>query len=414
MFRSDSVCFQHGHQLIERRKENDMRKQRKCKSIISWLLFFFIALVSGSLLQNPALAFASQLQNVISPGNMNVWENGAKVTKTYSGEGSNYHISLRANTFGLSKRYYSVYLYDLTARNLASYDGIAFNFQNKSGAALKIDLTFTTNSGTSASISDGSYAILEKADHSLEESASPSYGTISIPANFDGSVYVPLSKLYTSDGKNVSIAKIQSWGVTAVMSENEQIEYQMGNIRFLGGSLAAMRDQYYQISLSGVDSISIPHFGSTIESYQAQIKDMDNNAVTQNPTFYLKNNVPGVTLSADGKLQISSDCTASSVTIGVKLGNSMTFSEKTIALKKSAAAKSGVGVPQPSIVPKITKPAYVTLNRWLGTIRIFAGVVLVVLIGIVFSWFFSANRHYIHIRKKLLEMIPDHESGEKK
>lgn len=372
-----------------------------------------MALILTLCLQSPALAAASQSQQIISPGNMKVWENGATVTKSYGGQGSNYQTSVQASTAGLSKGYYSIYLYDLTARSLGSYDGISFGFQNKSNADLKINLTFTVNPSTSVSLTSASYIILESTDHSVEEAVSPQYGTVSIPANFNGTVYVPLTKLYTSEGKGVSLSRIQSWGITAVMTENEQVEYQVGNIRFLGGSIPAMRDEYYQISLSGNDTIVIPQLGSTMEIYQAQIKDMDGNAVTQSPTFYLKENVPGVTLSGNGKLQVASNCTASSATICAKSGNSVTFAQKTITLKKNTSTANIVGIPKPSTVPKLTKPAYVTLNRLVGKIRIIAIIIAAVLTIIILRWLTDANQHYIKIREELLGFALEHK-GEKR
>lgn len=390
-----------------------MRQIKKYRRIGKRLSFCLMAFILTFCFQSPALAVASQSQQVISPGNMKVWQNGAKVTKAYSGQGSNYRISVQASTAALGKGYYSVYLYDLTSRSVGSYDGFAFELQNKSGEELKINLTFAVNAGTDVSMTGASYAILESADHSIEETVSPQYGTISIPADYDGTVYVPLTKLYTADGKSVSLSKIQSWGITAVMAENEQVQYQMGNIRFLSGSIAAMRSDYYQISLSGNDTVVLPSLGSAMEIYQAQIKDMDGNAVTQSPTFYLKEKVPGVAFSGNGELQISSSCTASSVTIGVKLGNSLTSAQKTIALKKSTSVGSSVGIPKPSDVPQLTKPAYVSLNRLVGKLRIIAVGIAAVLFLIILKWFLAANRYYIKIRDKLLAPASDHE-GEKR
>lgn len=379
-----------------------------------WLSFCMIVLVVGFCFQNPVMALSSQSQYALSPGDMKVWDNGARVTKTYSGQGADYQTSVQANTIGLNKGYYSVYLYDRTAYNVKPYDGVAFNFQNQNSTDLKMNLTFTIDSSTSVSMTDASYAILESADQSVEEIRTPSYGTVSIPPNFNGTVYIPFSRLYTSDGKSVSLSKIQSWGITTVLTENEQVQYQIGNIQFLGGSIDAMRSKYYQISLSGNDTIVIPRVGSTIEKYQAQIKDMNGNAVTQTPTYYLKKKVPGVTLSPTGELQISSNCTASSIAIDAKLGDSVTFAQKTITLKTSTSGQNNLGVPKPSNVPKITKPAYAVLNQIVWPIRIAGGVITAILIAIIMKWFLDANHYYVKIREKLYDMALDREGKEKR
>lgn len=359
------------------------------------------------------LAISSQSKLTVSPGKMKEWDNGAKVTYSNSGSGENHQISVQADTNGLGKGYYSFYLYDLTARNLRSCDGISFQLQNKTTKALEINLIFTVDSHTSASMTDASYAILESTDKSIVESVTPSYGTISIPANFNGTVYVPLAKLYMSSGQNVSLTSIQSWGITAVMTENQQTRYQMDNISFLSGSVAAMKSSYFQISMVGDSQIVIPSMGSTMERYQARVKNLDGASILQLPIFYLEKQVPGVTLSKDGQLQITSNCTASSVTVCAKLPNSVTFAQQTVTLVQSSAAEKAAAVPAFSIVPKLTKPAFAVLNQWLSLIRIVAAGMAFCLLAVILKWFSDANSNYMKIQKKLYSVSLYNERKEK-
>lgn len=352
------------------------------------------------MLSGTASAVASDSKRVITPGEMKEWDNGAKVTCSGSGSGSNFRESMVADTSGLKKGYYSVFLYDVKARNLQSYDGFAFNLKNQNDSDLKINLTFTVNSKTSLTLSDSSYAILESSDQSISEAITPAYGTLSIPANFDGTVYIPLSKLCTSDGKTVSPAQIQSWGITSVMTENQQVKYQAGNFELLSGSIASMKASYYLFSLTGSSRIAVSNTGSVIEFYQAQVKDLDGNPVGQAATYSLKKAVSGVTISKDGRLEVDSDCTAPSVTVCSKLANSVDDGELTVSLQHGRTV-AAAGIPRPSAVPKITTPAESKLNGFMNWIR-FAAIVIAVFFGVIFySWFSEAKSNYLKIKDKL-------------
>lgn len=385
-----------------------MKKRKKARKLIVLCLSALFALL---FLNNSAYAVTSESQKVITPDKMKEWDNGAQVTATSNGRGSNFETDVTADTNGLKQGYYSIYLYDLTERDISSYDGICFHLKNENNTQMKINLTFSVNSKTSVTMTDSSYAILESTDQSVREAIATVNGTISIPAHFDGSIYVPLSKLYTSDGKSIPLNEIQSWGITAVMSANQRIKYQIGNIAFLSRSIASMKNSYYLITLTGNNKVAVPKMGSAIEFYQAQVTDLDGNPVNQSAAFYLKNNVAGVTISKDGELQVGSNCTATEITVCSKLANSADDGELTVLLQHGAIAAS-VGIPKVSAVPKITTQTEVKLNELVNIIR-FAAVVIALFFGAVFySWFSEKRKNYILIRNELL--LPNDHGGEEK
>lgn len=385
----------------------------KYKTAVKLICVGFAALFLLLFFNSTAYAVPSESKNVITPDTMKEWDNGAKVTKASSGTGSDYQINVNADTKGLKKGYYSIFLYDAKTRYIGSYDGISFNLKNESNTELKINLTLTIDSDTSAVMTDSSYAVLESQDKSICETIVPSYGTISIPAGFDGTVYIPFSKLYTSGGKNVSLTNIESWGITAVMSEDKQIKYQIGNIEFLSGSLASMKGSYYLITLSGNSRINIPNAGSVIEFYQTKVKDLDGNPIKQDTLYYLKNSVEGAALSKDGKLEIGSNCKASVITICAKSGNSVNFAELTVPMFHSSAAVSYAGIPKADDVAHITTSVYTRLSEYINIIRFALAVIAVFLIAIFYQWFSEAKTNYIKIKNKIYNLSDYHEGEEK-
>lgn len=373
----------------------------------------FVCLLTLLLLSAGTVFAASSVsQKAITSYWLKVWNDGAKVTTTSSGVGANFKAGLEADTGGLKKGYYSVYLYDIGFRNLRAYDGISFHLKNEGGAALKINLTMTVDSKTSVAMNDSSYAILESAAQNIRETVVPSYGTLAVPAGFDGSVYIPFSRLYTAGGKSVPLTSIQSWGITAVMLQNQHIKYQIGNIELLSGSIASMKGSYYLISLSGSDSLTTPGIGSLIEFYHAKVKDLDGNPVGQSATFYLKKSVAGVSISKDGKLGVDSGCTASEVTVCAKLPNSVNSAELTVSLRHGTAAAVLNGIPAVSAVPKITTSALTALKGYLNLFRFFAVMIAVLLAILFYKWFSEANENFARIKNKLYHTDSDKKQNE--
>jgi len=386
-----------------------MKKRNKVrKRIIICLSVCFLLL---SFLGN-AYAVSSKSEETITPSQIKEWDDGANVTSESSGTGENFRVSVFADTNGLKEGYYSIYLFDNKVRSVRSYDGVRFNIKNDNNTELKINLTFTVNSKVSISLTDSSFAILESDNQNINETVAPAYGTISIPAKFDGTVYVPLSQLYTSDGERVTLTKIQSWGITTVMSQDQKIHYQIGNIAFLRESVASMKDSYYFITVSGNSTISIPHTGSVIENYNAQVKDFDNNSVDQNVTFSLAESIAGVSVSKNGKLEVGSDCVASEIKVCAKSENSINSGVFMITLQHNDTAAGSDEIPRASEVLNIMSPVYTQLSKSVTLIK-FLSIAIALIIGAIFlNWFKDSNNNYNAIKRKLYKTNDNEEEDE--
>jgi hypothetical protein len=386
-----------------------MKKWKKVKKLCIlcfaeiFLLLFF---------QNTVFAVTSESQKVITPGNLKVWNDGANITKKSSGKGEDYQVAVLADTTDLEEEYYSVYIYDDTVRNIKSFDGISFDFKNENNVELKINFTLRINSKTNVSMTDASFAILESADDSVPEVIPITYGTISLPANFAGTIYIPFTQLYTLEGDGVSLSQIQSWGITTVMPKDQQIQFTIGNIAFLDGSVDCMKDSIYLITISGNNEITVPNTGSVIESYRVEAKDLESNIVDDDTTFYLKEGIEGVTISKNGELEIANNCVASEITIYANTQNSLNNGKTILTLKRVSAAVAAAGVPKAEDVKKITSTTYNKLTKSVTLIQIIAVVIALIISAIFSTWFTEAKKNYILIKSKLYKIQSDLEEEE--
>jgi hypothetical protein len=144
----------------------------------------------------------------------------------------------------------------------------------------------------------------------------------------------------------------------------------------------------------------VPHTGSIIKNYQASVTDLDMKQQDQTPEFFLSGTNTGITITKEGQLEISSDCTASEVTIYAKTEKSLNAGKLQIQLVHEDSQDSGALVPDPSEVGTILLPLY----QWLGKsfTWIQGGILTAFLLvaALISHWFEISNRNYYSIREE--------------
>lgn len=391
-----------------------MQTRKNREKIINMKVLIKLILVGSCFVlffHNTVFAINSKEEKPVTPGNLKEWNDGAEVTKEASGKADTYQVNVKADTTGLEKDYYSVYIYDDTRRQVKSYDGIRFEYSNESNSELKINVTLTQNSKTSVTMTENSFAIIEANDTDTPEVIRPEYGTLRIPPLFKGMIYVPFSQLYTEEGETISLASIQSFGITTVLEENQIISYSIGNIAFLEGSIEEMIDTYYLITLSGDETIVLPNTGSVMLSYDAEVIDLEGNSVDTDVTFFMEEDIEGIVIQKDGTLEIQSNSVASQLTLYAKTSQSINAGKLELSLERVSLDVSLSGIPKEEDVKSITSAAYARLNESVVTLRILAlGIAL--LLGYVFiSWLSRAKANYLDIKKKLHKLYDEEEES---
>lgn len=376
-----------------------MKRQKERKKRMIVCLSLSILLLSCT---SYAHAVTDTSEKIITPNKMSEWDNGALVTSKTSGKEKNFSLSVGADTSGLAEGNYTIYMYNLMDRSVRDYDGIRFHFTNREDSALKINLIFTVDSHTSVSLTDSSFAILESDNQRMNESVFPQYGTLSVPAGFEGTIYVPFSQLHTSHGKNVSLTEIQSWGITTVMAQDQTIHYSVGDIALLEDSVSSMKDRYYFITVSGSNKIEVPSAGSSLNSYRAKVKNLKGHTVKKKIRFYLDQNVKGVSISNDGTLEVTSACKAKEIRVCAKTKNSTNSGVFTTTIVSGGAANA---VPNPSDMQELGGPVFTILEQLVNRIRIVA-VAIALCLTVLFSyWFSTSNTNYDAVKKKLYDIF---------
>ncbi len=361
------------------------------------------------ILPGQATAISAESEELITPYSMKEWDDGANVAMKASGKGEEYLLSVFADTKGLSEGYYTVFLYDDAVRSASAFDGIRFFIQNTDDTSLKINITLTISAKISVSLLDTSFAILESDETNTSETVTPQYGTISIPARFSGMVYIPLSQLYTPEGEQTQIRRIQSWGIAATLSQGEEVHFSLGNIAFLKHSVEAMQDDHFFVVVSGKESVTIPSVGAITADYYADVTDLYGNAVEQDAIYYLDGGIAGVTLSEDGILEVSSDCVATQLVIHAKLQQAVSIGSFTVHLQKSSAGVAVSEVPTASKIKSILLPAYVKWNQSQRAIQTTFWVLLLIVGSIFISWVTLARQNSIKMKQKLASINQDTE-----
>lgn len=378
--------------------------KNKLLGLLLLLLCFLI------FLPHTVFAISSKEERIITPSNLKEWNDGASVTKEISGKGEAYLAEITADTTGLKEDYYSIYIYDDTSRNVKSYDGIAFWYENQSAYDLKINLTFKLNAKTSVTMLDKSYAILEDENTQV---VTAEYGTLLIPAGFSGTIYIPFSQLFSEEGEQILLTNIQSFGITTVMEKEQTATYSIGNFTLLSGSVDAMKDSHYLITLTGEEQVVVPSTGAVLETYKANVFDLEGNEIDTDVTFYLEDDIDGISLSEDGTLEIQSDSVATRVTLCAKTKQSTNAGRMTLTLERVSADVAAVGVPRAQDVPQIATSFYQRLKDSIFLIRLLFFIVVLIIGAVITTWFNQAKVHYQTIQKKLYQMFQEQDEEDK-
>ncbi|WP_099204222.1 hypothetical protein [Scatolibacter rhodanostii] len=366
----------------------------------NFLNFFFLALCLWVITPQSAFAITSESATEIPIVNLEEWDNGAKVTKEFNEETQS--VTVTADTIGLTEDYYSVFLYDYTVRDADDYDGIRFHLKNLSQGVLAINIALKISDDTDVTMTNNSFALLESEGQENPDAVKISYGTLPIPADFDGVVYIPFAQLTTANAEEKPlIHQIQSFGITTVIDKEDQKQYAISDIAFLSGSVPAMKENYYLITLSGDDEIAQPNVGSVIQTYHAKIIDLEGNPVEAVPIFYFQEQPAGLVLTDDGQLELQSHSTASEINLYARTEHSLNSGKLAIKIKKFSLEGTKANIPNPVDVSQIVSKTDVILNQSVNKIRVFGVILLVFLFAIFYTWLHDASKHKKVIEKKL-------------
>lgn len=383
----------------------------KMKKLIVGMFFCMFCV----LLDFPVYAVTGEGEQAVTIKKLSQWDNGVNITEEKV-EGSDDNLfTINADTLGNEKGYYAAYLYQNKAQNIGKYDAVAYYVNNTGSLPLQMNFSVTVNKNTSLELKDSSRIMLENMEGTEGELQTVSYGTFQIPTGFNGIVYIPFRELKNDKDETISINKINSFGVTLVMEEEQQQQFELGNFRFLSGSLDQVKNEYYEINILGTNQIVLSDTGTVMKNYQATVKNLDGEAVSKNVYFSLAEETEGVTLSTDGKLEIASTCKADQITISAKAEDSINAQKLTIELLRNeggAATAGSVGIPDSSKVPSVMPHSFRLLLAHITLIKAAIFFVSLVVAAIIFSWLSIVYKEYKNMVKLMNETHEQQQSEE--
>ena len=235
--------------------------------------------------------------------------NGADV-KLGSSETNIDKFNIIMSTKGLDKGYYTTYIYEDEKRDWSNYEAIAFDIENESDNAIRINLNIKQSDGTLVSTDDNNIVLKKSENGEVMEIIHPSYGAIEISKKFKGTIYVPFNSFSEKDKINSekmkTISKIASWGVVTILPENEEVAFVLSKFTLINKGSNMGKYFNTNFSIKGDELVDIPVAGESISDYKIE---SDNKENLNNTTvkFQLKEPVDGITLNDSGRLTLTPD-----------------------------------------------------------------------------------------------------------
>lgn len=282
------------------------------------------------------------------PINIQKTSDGANLEINTS-ETNGYELDVKMNTMGLDKGYYTAYLYENQSEDWSNYEAISFHIKNYSESPIRINMNLKESDEKVFSPSDESVILVKKDGSEIIGKVKPSYGTIELPKEFEGNIYIPFSSFKEKDNlsnnEGTQISRISSWGVIATLSENEERNFNLSKFALInrGSKLGVYFNS--KLSIKGDDTVQIPVEGESISEYKI---DSD----SKNIKFKLINPIDGITMNDSGRLTVNTDVEEQNVqicavlddtiseTMDIKLVKSWTLSAHEVDGTSKSVAKS--------------------------------------------------------------------------
>lgn len=323
-----------------------------------------------------------------TPVNIQKIMNGGNIEINFN-ENKEYQINVNMNTKGLDKGYYTAYLYENQERDWSNYEAMSFYITNDSDKPIKINMNIKRSDGKVVSLPDKGRIVVKKDNSEMLEKIQPSFGTIELPKDFKGTIYMPFNSFREKDidasGDSNGITQISSWGIIATLAENEEEKFSLSNFQLINKGTSTGVYINSDISIQGENIVEIPVAGETISEY----KTKENN---KNVKYKLIDNIDGVSISEEGRLTIKPDAEAQNIKICAVLDNSISEIIEIQLIKSwtlSAKEVDGTSksIPKPEELRSILSESdrYSLSNNFLILIRMI-GVILVAAFAVLYWW----------------------------
>lgn len=304
---------------------------------------------------------------------------------------------LNMDTSGLKTGYYTTYIYVNSSDDWSNYEGFQFKVENKSSGSIRINLDIKTRDGKVLSVPDKNVVMLKNIDREELEIYNPKYGTVEIPKDFNGEIYIPFNSMREKEevlNEVIKVAGIDSWGIVATAAENENKDFLVGDFRLIKSGSNLKKYFEYNLQITGDKEVEIPVVGEGISDYKV-IDTVKNEDILEKGTvveFKMKKDVNGVNISKDGRLTIHPDISPQEIEIESVINDTIVKNLKVNLLKSWTLTEKEVdgtkkSIPKENEVRSILDDKdEIYINRFIIIMRFFIVFISIFCVALYIKW----------------------------
>lgn len=364
------------------------------KSILTFFYIILLILITGI----TAKAVEEGRITQLDPSNIKNTSNGANVRYDLRKDNNKYILNVNVNSKNLKKGYYTSNIYNEMYMNLDSYGMISFDIDNQSNDELRINFIIKQIDGTFLSVSNDKNVLIKKENSDLLEMVTPSYGTISIPKGFKGSIYVPFNSLgkegQDKQDKIYNISKILYWGIAQTTAENKEQNFSLSDFKLIEYNSKINQYGNLNFSIQGENQVQIPVAGESISQYKAEIDDSNGKVNGDKISYKIETSKKGVSISKDGLLKVETGIKPEKIKIDAIINDNNIYVSKEINLYKSwtlnAKEVDGTSksIPKTNEVKRLIgrKYEFILSDKFMNCIRVFVVMIICLSIGLYMFW----------------------------
>lgn len=372
---------------------------QKKKIMVRGICCLFLVLLGIFLQQNPHSIYASE-QKEERAIKLNKFELGEDAKEefcpeiSYSEEGN---MKISFQTTDQKEGEYPVSVFENTKQELSGYAGVNIKVKN-SAEHVKGNVLFSTQKGNVLVLEDDVPVILKQ--NGTYHTEKVDYGAFSIPANFEGEIYIPFSSFTKGDeAEREELEKgIYGLGVTLVAPEKKQISVEIQSVSFIPDK----ENEIFYFTLSGSEKVLRPSIGESVENYAVDFFDSEGQKIEKTCVMsycITKDGRPvkGISIDENGKLTVTAEAEEGEYRLEAKNSEG----ESTyllITLKKSwtETQKTENGYDASMVLPdEVVKVADDT-SVWMNASYLVIGRILVVVSAVAFLIYYT----YKHKKNK--------------
>lgn len=324
----------------------------------------------------------------LTPSDWSQISDGMKIK--YNNSNNGLEVNLSSN--GLKKGYYTGTLENKINDNWSRYGMICFNLNNQSEKELRFNLFIDEVDGARLVVGNDKVAIIKNDSSEIMERVHPSYGTLEIPKEFQGTIYIPFNSLekqgLEKQDKEYTNFQISDWGIIVTSAENEEENFRVNKFGIIDSKAKIVEDSNANITFDGDSQVQIPVVGESIAQYKAI-----SNGEAENVEYEIHNPIKGVTINKEGLLTIKTGVQPQKIEISAMLNDNFSESKEVQLFKSwtlSAKEVDGTSksIPNPNEVPKLIDNTYKFFlsDIVMDAIRIFFSIVVIMFSGLFIYW----------------------------